>query len=162
MEISAKFDFDQGVNFSDREEVIKFSHSSQSRQREEAGARETPSEISPDRPQSSFLTEQQRMTSFTGKIPSSEGHKKDALEAPHILNFYPASSTASPDSKLGKLAKSPLKPSNESLLDHYKYEKQSKGSSGHHSLSDLYTRGEGVLGEGILSQHNNNSSSKKQ
>ena len=60
------------------------------------------------------------------------------------MNLLP---TQSPSSKAKsiKLGKSPLKPSNESLLEHYKYEKQSKVSSGHLSLSELYARGEGII-----------------
>ena len=50
VENTAKFNFEQAVNSSDRKEVVKFVHNSKSRQREEAGARETPAEISPDRP----------------------------------------------------------------------------------------------------------------
>lgn len=66
------FGGDNVLASSDRETVIKFSQSSMSRQREEAGARETPAEISPDRPQGSFLTEKQKMTSFTGMMPPPE------------------------------------------------------------------------------------------
>lgn len=52
------FDFDQEANGSDGAQTIKFGHSvvSQSRQREEAGARASATEISPERPIGSFLS----------------------------------------------------------------------------------------------------------
>lgn len=61
--------------------------------------------------------------------------------------------------------KSPLKPSNESLLEHYKYEKQSKSSAKGGSsatqqqLQDLMAQGEGILshhGSANKSAHKNN------
>lgn len=136
------YDRDNVIDTSDREAVIKFSHSSMSRQREEAGARETPAEISPDRPLGSFLTEKQRMTSFTGMMPPPEmlGRKSDAVtHPPQIKNLQ----FASPN----KLAKSPLKPSNESLLEHYKYEKLHKTGSNDkkNSIHELYNRSELML-----------------
>jgi len=54
------------------------------------------------------------------------GRKTDAMPPTEGLNLVPISTNSSPDRKKNSLNKSPLKPSNESLLEHYKYEKQSK------------------------------------
>ena len=57
---------DGGDGCSEGDETVKFGHSivSRSRQREEAGARASAAEISPDRPIGSMLSDRQRMTSF--------------------------------------------------------------------------------------------------
>lgn len=57
--MDAKFDLAEAEKFSDTE-TVKFGHSqvSQSRQREEHGARESAAEVSPERPNSSFLSDQ--------------------------------------------------------------------------------------------------------
>ena len=131
-----------------REETIKFISSVESqqfRQREEAGARASAAEISPDRPHGSFLADQQRMTSFLAAEPQDiDVGRKTEAPAPKGIHLYP--SPKQPKSFSGKkLQKSPLKPSNDSLLEHYKYEKQSKGSAAAPTLSDLFARGEAIL-----------------
>lgn len=75
------------------------------------------------------------MTSFRAASSNkvdTEGRMTDA-SAPNGLTLHPVVVADGPSpTKLStghKLQLSPLKPSNESLLEHYKYEKQSKGSS---------------------------------
>ena len=68
-DMTAKFDHeDQLVGEMDPNECFDFDQNeatvSRSRQREEAGARESVAEISPDRPPSSYLSHEQKMTSF--------------------------------------------------------------------------------------------------
>jgi len=95
------------------------------------------------------------MTSFSGSIPSAFAKGSDVTVTAQIMNLLPTQSPTSKTKSI-KLGKSPLKPSNESLLEHYKYEKQSKVSSGHLTLSELYARG-----ESIISLHNSGSSGVK-
>ena len=76
----------------------------------------------------SFVAAQQELES--GAV-SNAGRKTDAQPPSHAINLIATSEViGSPNKQLSSaskiLNKSPLKPSNETLLEHYKYEKQSK------------------------------------
>ena len=64
------------------------------------------------------------MTSFVAASQGldNEGRKSDAPTSSSI-NLYKTGSNMMASPEKNKLIKSPLKPSNESLLEHYKYEK---------------------------------------
>ena len=71
---------------------------SQSRQREEAGARASATEVSPDRPHGSFLAEEQRLTSFVAAQNYANsgaheadlmGRKTDAMPSNSLLQLNP-------------------------------------------------------------------------
>ena len=91
-------------------------------------------------------------------VDNNLGRKSDANPPTFGINLY-KSGGHSPEkgfiNSQSFMNKSPLKPSNDSLLEHYKYEKQSKQGGGIASQPP----GPGSVGGSLLSQH---SSAKKQ